>query len=355
MKVWFDLCEPKAVKMLRSLYERLAPDHDLRVTARDFDSTLPLMDSWGIPYLTMGKHGGNSLAGKLRSYADRLLRLVNFAEQENPDFLFGLACPEALRVSFGLQIPNIIFNDEPRSVGVVKLSLPFVNHLIVPEPIPIDWYTPLGIMEEQIHKFHGIDEVAETVHFMPDPAFITASGLTSGEYVICRPEQTAAQYFMDRLGEADSRLPILIDPLLEEYPDLTFIWVPRNRAQRAYLDHYYVGYKNVRFLDYLDPIEQYLFHAKLVVTGGGSFVRQSALMNIPSVEYFPMPPYPQEQFLINNDFPLTHLFDPGDNPRAAVEMLERYPSNQGDIERAQSLENPIDLAIELFHELTSSF
>ena len=253
-----------------------------------------------------------------------------------PSFFRPCLPRETLRVSFGLQIPNIIFNDEARSVGVVKLSLPFVNHLIVPEPIPSEWYTPLGIREDQIHKFHGIDEVAETTNFIPDPISITPSNITVEQYVICRPEQTAAQYFMDRLGEAESRLPILIDPLLEKYPDLTFIWVPRNSRQHAYLDHYYAGYENVQFFDYLDPIEQYLFYAKLVVTGGGSFVRQSALMNIPSVEYFPMPPYPQEQFLIDNDFPLMHLLDPRDNPLAAVEMLDRYPKSNGDVTRART-------------------
>ena len=336
------------MKMLRSLYDGLAPDHSMLVTARDFDSTIPLMDSWGVPYLKVGKHGGGTYAGKLRSYSDRLSQLVDFAEQEQPEFLFGLACPEALRVSFGLQIPNIIFNDEPRSVGVIKLSLPFVNHLIVPEPIPTEWYTPFGISEDKVHKFHGIDEVAETVRFTPDPTVIEDANLMPGQYVVCRPEQTAAQYHMNRLGEGDSELMVLLDPLLAEYPDLTYLVVPRNSAQRANLEHYYADSPDVVFRNYLDPIEQYLFHAKLVVTGGGSFVRQSALMNIPSVEFFPIPAYPQEQFLIENGFPLVHLLDPHDNPQAGVEMLESHASSQGDISRALELENPIDIALKIF-------
>ncbi len=76
--------------MLRSLYERLAPKHNIVITARDFDSTYALLDDWGKSYIKVGKHGGNTLIGKLRSYSDRLEKLIDFANNEKPELLFGL-------------------------------------------------------------------------------------------------------------------------------------------------------------------------------------------------------------------------------------------------------------------------
>ncbi len=336
--------------MLRSLYDRLAPDHEMKITARDFDSTYALLNAWDKPYLEIGKHGGNTLIGKLRSYSERLSKLVDFAEKEKPDFLFGLATPEGLRVSFGLQIPNIIFNDEPRSVGVVKLSLPFADNLIVPEPIPVEWFTQYGIAAEKIHRFHGIDEVAETVNLTPDPSELEKNGLVPGQYVICRPEQPSAQYHMKSLAEGDSKLPSLLDPLIKEFSDLTYLIVPRNVNQRKNLEKHYKGAKNVKFLDYLHPIEQFLYHAKLVVCAGGSFVRQSALMNIPSVEYFPLGLYPQEKFLIENGFPLVHIADPNENPKICIEAIQRFSQHRASLDKVRDLENPIDLALKLFRK-----
>lgn len=351
MKIWFDLCEPKAVKMLHSLYDRLASEHTIKITARDFDATYALLDAWNMPYLRIGKHGGNTLLGKLRSYADRLEKLITFAAEEKPDLLFGLATPEGLRVSFGLQIPNIIFNDEPRSVGVVKLSLPFADHLIVPASIPIEWFTQYGISLDKIHRFHGIDEVAETVNFTPDPTTIKKYDLSPEQYIICRPEQTAAQYHMKSLKEGETRLTTIIDPLVKVMPDMRFLFVPRNPTQRKFLEKHYRGNQQVEFFDYLDPIEQFLFHAKLVVCAGGSFVRQSALMNVPSVEYFPLGLYPQEKFLIENGFPLMHTTDPSENPNICQDAIERFADKHANLDQVRNLENPIDCAMKIFREM----
>ena len=336
--------------MLRSLYERLAQHHEVIITARDFDSTYPLLNAWNKPYLQIGKHGGNTLIGKLRSYADRLVKLIDFAEKEKPDFLFGLATPEGLRVSFGLQIPNIIFNDEPRSIGVVKLSLPFADHLIVPQPIPLEWFTQHGIPKEKIHQFQGIDEVAESINLIPNPDVVRRFGLFPRQYVICRPEQTSAQYHMYSLAEGETKLPLILDPLIKARPDLTYLIVPRNIKQRQNLEKHYNGLPNIQFFDYLNPIEQFLFHAKLVICAGGSFARQSALMNVPSVEYFPLGIYPQEKFLIENGFPLLHLTNPVENPNICLEALDKFSHHEANLERVRKLENPIDLALKIFQK-----
>ena len=78
MKIWLDFCEPKSITMLRPLYEELIKEHDVFITARDFDSTHFLLKKWGVPFIDAGSYGGGTLVGKLRSYTKRLDDLIDF-------------------------------------------------------------------------------------------------------------------------------------------------------------------------------------------------------------------------------------------------------------------------------------
>ena len=175
MKVWLDFCEPKSVTMLRPLYEKLSENHEVFITARDFDSTFYLLDQWGIDYIPVGKYGGASFIGKLKAYSDRLSELIDIINEKKPGFLFCITSPEALRISFGLQIPNIMFNDEPRSYGPCKTTFPFVDQIIVPKCIPIEWYLEYGLKKEKIIRFNGIDEVGWLSNFKPNIDVVNTS------------------------------------------------------------------------------------------------------------------------------------------------------------------------------------
>src|SRR3954454_23641449 len=62
--------------VFRPVIERLrAAGHDVRVTARDYAQTLPLLDRLGIPYTAMGRHGGASRVRKLDDLAGRTGRM----------------------------------------------------------------------------------------------------------------------------------------------------------------------------------------------------------------------------------------------------------------------------------------
>ncbi|MHA1731050.1 MAG: DUF354 domain-containing protein [Promethearchaeota archaeon] len=350
--IWFDVCEPKTVVMLRGLYDRLAKYDEIVVTARDFDSTFFLLDSWGIPYEKVGAHGGNTLLGKLEAYSDRLSGLVEFVKGKDVNYLFCLASPEALRVSFGLQIPNVVFNDEPRSVGVAKLSFPFVDDLIVPDCIPLEWFTGLGCEADKIHPFHGIDEVAWLSSFQPDPAPLDPLGVAPGEYIVARSEASTAQYHMGRIEAHETLLVDIIPPLLENHPGKKVLAHVRNRAQFDYLVDEFRGEiaeGRVVLRQNVDNLQQVLYHAALVITGGGTMVRESALLGVPSVEFLYSETYPQEQFLIDNGFPLKH-------ERAIPAILdacEEFLAGGGRVdtrEKVRNLENPLDVAENIYLE-----
>ncbi|GAJ16900.1 unnamed protein product, partial [marine sediment metagenome] len=63
----------------------------------------------------------------------------------------------------------------------------------------------------------------------------------------------------------------------------------------------------------------------LVISGGGTIVRESSLLNVPSIEFFPGETAPQEHFLINNGFPLSHIKKSEKIIRKSIEFLSEKP------------------------------
>lgn len=350
MKIWLDFCEPKSVTMLRPLYERLSNYHNVFITSRDFDSTLYLLERWGVKHTLVGKYGGASLMGKLKSYSNRLSELIPIIEKEKPEFLFCITSPEALRISFGLQIPNIMFNDEPRSFGPCTTTFPYVDQIIVPDCIPIEWYLNYGLRKEKIIRFNGIDEVGWLRSFKPDKNIVNGLNLEADRYIVCRTEPTKAGYLLDKMKPNETQLVKIIPKLIELAQEFKFLILTRNDEQFNYLKKLFsieIKKDIIRIYKGLDQLAHIMFFSKLVISGGGTMVRESALLGVPSIEFFPLETYPQEQFLIENNFPLTHSHKIQDTIKQAITFIEGdYKVNT--FSKIKELENPIEIALKQF-------
>lgn len=358
IKIWLDFCEPKSVTMLRPLYNRLIQqNHQVFITARDFDSTYALLDKWGVPYIKCGSYGGADLTAKLRSFTDRLQKLLDIVEREKPDFLFCITSPEAIRIAFGLKLPHVMFNDEPRSFGPSSLTLPFVEVVVVPKPIPIELYLNYAIKQEKIIRFNGIDEVGwlNQKDFKPDPKYLHELSLIPNEYIVCRTEPTQAYaHLKDRLPPYDSLLTQVIPKLLHwlnsEKKSMKFLVITRYPEQYEYLAKMFtkeIASKELLLFKGVAHLADLMYYSALVISGGGTMVRESALLGIPSIEFIPTDTYPQEQFLIDNGFPLMHL----KKAEEIVAQTKKYLHGnfkQDTWVKIDALENPIEIGIQIF-------
>ena len=69
------------------------------------------------------------------------------------------------------------------------------------------------------------------------------------------------------------------------------------------------------------------FYAALVISGGGTITRESALLGVPSIEFFPGKSAPQEIFLTENGFPMYHIRDIKKIVDESIKILEKGPSS----------------------------
>jgi len=341
--------------MFQSLIRKFQQEgFELLITARDYDSTYKILDNHNTNYKKVGKHGGAPLEDKLEAHIDRLQQLFPLVADFSPDYFVNFISVEGVRIAYGLQIPSIGFNDEPRNVPVCKLIFPFIDNLITPKCIPRENYFELGLDPKKIIRYNGIDEIAWLSEFEPDPSILSRYNLKKGKYAILRSEPSAACYFIDELKPNETLLSKIFPPIFERLPDYKYFLLVRSRGQEEFLKTHleeYIESKNLIITRYIPDLNNLCFYSGLVLSGGGTIVRESSLLNVPSIEFFPGRTAPQEHFLRNNGFPLEHLRNRNKLIEHSIKILEKTPSPDRFTDKFKGkiskFENPNDICFNI--------
>ncbi|MFX0034942.1 MAG: DUF354 domain-containing protein [Candidatus Hermodarchaeota archaeon] len=351
-RIWIDIEQPKTAIMFNSLIKRFENEQtELLITARDYDSTYKILDDFQVNYKQIGTHGGGRLENKLKTYINRLKHLFPLVVRFSPDYFVTFLSIEGTRIAYGLQIPSIGFNDEPRNIPVCKLIHPFINNIITPECIPKEWYIQLYADPEKIVSYNGLDEIAWLSEYIPNPKILDKFGLERGEFLIIRSEPTHASYLIDKIKPEETKIIEFFPSIFKEFPNYKYFLLVRSQKQEEFLLHKLKDYKkekNIKVVQYLPNIVDLCFYGALIISGGGTIVRESSLLNVPSIEFFPGESAPQEKFLKENGFPLEHIKNSKYLIERAINLLNQGPSPDrfkisSFKEKISQFENPIDI------------
>ncbi|MFW9878212.1 MAG: DUF354 domain-containing protein [Candidatus Thorarchaeota archaeon] len=351
-KIWIDIEQPKTAVMFRSLIKRFTDEKsNLLITARDYDSTFQILEDFGIIFKRIGTHGGEKLENKLKTYIDRLKALLPIVKTFSPDYFVTFLSIEGTRIAYGLQIPSIGINDEPRNKPVCKLIHPFIDNIITPECIPIEHYIKLHADPDKIIRYNGLDEIAWLSEYNPNPDVLDKFELEKGNFLLIRSEPAHASYFIDKLKPDETLITKFLPSIYKEFPNHRYILLVRSEKQKGFLLKKLKELrkeKNIIITRYLPNIVDICFYGSLIISGGGTIVRESSLLNTPSIEFFPGDSAPQEQFLIKNGFPLEHIKDPDKIIDRAKEILAHEPTSERFKirtirEKINQYENPIEI------------
>ncbi len=354
-KIWIDIEEPKTGIMFKSLLEKFRNDGtEILVTARDYDSTFQILDDLEVIYEKVGKHGGATLDKKLKSYINRLVELYPKVVNFKPDYFITFSSVEGVRISYGLNIPSIGFNDEPRNVPVCKLIFPYLDNIITPTCVPEQLYINLHANPNKLIRYNGIDEIAWLSEYLPNPSILDENNLKKGEYVVIRSEPSFASYFINVLKPEESLISKFFPPIFREFPNHKFLIIVRTKKQELFLNEKlenYIGNSNIKITRYMPNMLDLCFYSSLVISGGGTIVRESSLLNVPSIEFFPGETAPQERFLINNGFPLQHIKEIDEIVKKSLEILSTKPKsdrfNNNYRKKILNFENPNEVCYKI--------
>jgi len=330
-KIWIDIEEPKTGIMFKSLIRMFKQSNiNLLITARDYDSTFQIMDDLGVNYIKVGKHGGEKLEDKLKTYIDRLNDLMPIVTEFNPNYFVTFSSVEGARLAYGLKIPSFGYNDEPRNEPVCKLILPLLDNILTPDCVPEDWYLKLGAIPKQLIRYNGIDEIAWLSEYTPNPKVLDKFDVEKGNYVIIRSEPSFASYFIETLKPEETLITQFLPSICKNFPNQKYFVLVRTEKQEKYVKKNLKSAlnENIEITRYLSDIVDLCYYSSLIISGGGTIVRESSLLGAPSIEFFPGESAPQEKFLIDHGFPLEHIREPKAIAERAIEILSASIDSQ---------------------------
>jgi predicted glycosyltransferase len=196
MLVWVDCTAAAHPLVLRPIVERLeARGHEVMVTAREYGQTLGILDLLGIPYTTVGGHGGASRLGKVAALAGRSSRLAKIVWQRRPQLALAHGSVDLALVCAGIRIPSVQMQDYEFAGVQRQIAFRLARRVLMPDSIPLKRLAKIGAKERKLFRYPGLKEEYYLADFEPDPAVLGELGLDREKVlVVVRPPPETSEY-----------------------------------------------------------------------------------------------------------------------------------------------------------------
>ena len=280
MKIWIDLANSPQVLFFRPIIPVLEQQgHTVTVTTRYFAQTVELADRFGFTHSPVGGHGGEKISNLGFVLLKRALQLVRFAKGKG----FGLA---------------ISHNSYAQALGAKFLGIPFItsmdyehqpaNHLcfrlarkvVVPEFFPNDSLKRFGVNGRKLARYKGTKEEIYLADFEPQIDYVESLGISKEKIlVVMRPPGTWALYHHFENPLFDKALDHVV-----KIKDVYIVFLPRIPSQGDAVKE--LCYTNILVPSRALDGPNLLYHADLVISGGGTMNREAAVLGTPTYSLF---------------------------------------------------------------------
>ena len=275
MLVWVDCTAAAHPLVLRPIIDRLrAQGHEVFITAREYGQTLGVLDRLGLPYTTVGEHGGASRLGKARALGGRSARLAQVVWRRRPQLALGHGSVDLAVVAGCFRMPAAQMQDY--EFGGIQRQIAFrqARRVLVPDTIPVERLRRIGARERKLVRFPGLKEEYYLADFEPDPAVLGQLGLDRGKVlVVLRPPPETSEYHApnDVYAQTVQRLVAA--------PEAQAVLIPRTEQQGE-------AARALRAPNLIVPereidAQSLIAYADLVVSAGGTMNREAVALGTP--------------------------------------------------------------------------
>lgn len=297
--IWIDLDNSPHVPLFVPVVKRYRDEGThVILTARDFAQTVELLERAGLKgeFQVVGKHYGKNKFKKVfglfiraQELAAHIQSLIKSGTQ------IGVALSHGSRsmvlAARWLKLPVITMYDYEFTETVIFNT--FSSKVLVPEKIPDETLTQIGLSPKKRVKYVGYKEELYLRHYEADMRFLETVAEENGIeidrnkiIVTLRPPAAAANYHNE---ESERILQKLLDKLLSRPDVFTFI-LPRTAEQKEELLKH-IAEKNYPTNAYLIPKKavnglDLAFHSDSLISGGGTMNREAALLGVPVYSIF---------------------------------------------------------------------
>lgn len=317
MKIWFDILTPKQIMFFKPAIDIFRKqNNEILCTSRNYREANELSKIKKIDLLIVGNHGGADLYDKLYESTNRILELAKIIQKYSPDLTISFSSPEASRISFGLGINHIGFNDSPHAEAVAKLSIPLLTKLFSPSIIPLSSWTKYGISSDHIIQYNGLDPIAwlrrynsnNNINNYNKYIFNKLTLDQSKKSILIRLEESKASYIANQKLVVQPL--ILVDTIVQHFHEKCNIIILCRYLDQINDITKRFGDKAVVLTDVIDGIDL-LKSIDIFIGAGGTMTAESALLGIPTISIAPVHFYVDDYLrrigLIKRAFTVSHL------------------------------------------------
>jgi predicted glycosyltransferase len=322
MRILVDIGHPAHVHFYKNAIRHFeGKGHEVKITARQKDIALQLLDAYDFDYINFGLHK-KGMAGKSVGLLNRDMKLLNVAKKFKPDVLTGVHNMYVAHVGKIIDKPTVIFTDTEHGVINNKLTFPFTSVICTPSSFKAD----LGKKQVFYEGFHELAYLHPN-HFKPDPAVLSELRLDKGEkFIIFRFVSWEASHDVAQAGlTADEKMKYL--KALEEHGRVLI-------TSEAELGKQFEKYK-IKLAP--EKIHDLLYYATMYIGEGGTMGSEAAVLGTPSIHCGVFED-------LRDNFGLIHIYDNGrEGLERALELLKTDAKSKWQTNRAKMLKRKIDV------------
>ncbi|GFO63673.1 DUF354 domain-containing protein [Geomonas paludis] len=280
-KIWIDLDNSPHVPFFAPIIAGLERrGHRVWVTARDRFQVAELAVLHGIPTIMVGRDYGRNKLIKISGLLYRAMQLFPIVRREKPTLALSHGSRSQVAAAKMAGIPTAVMLD----YEFIDLSFPFsIDDIFMPDAIPEQAIT---VNCANIWRYPGIKEDVYVPGFRPGKGLLTDLGIPPNRIVVTmRPPATTAHYH-------NVKSEVLFQDvisLVARTPNTVIIMLPRDDQQREEIKETWghlleagnmiIPRKAVNGLDLT-------WHSDLVVSGGGTMIREAAALGVPAYSVF---------------------------------------------------------------------
>jgi predicted glycosyltransferase len=273
-----DLANSPHVPLLAPVSERLAREgHEVELTVRDHAQTLELAKARWPAFRVIGGKSPPGRASKGRSIARRAEALRRFAKALGPDVAFSHNSYAQLLGARLAGVPRVTMMDYEHQ-PVNHLAFRLADRTVVPGVFPERSLRRFGAAPEKVVRYPGFKEELYLTGFRPVTDVVEQLGLDRQKVIaVMRPPPEGALYH----PMANERFEELVR-LAAARGDVEAVVLARTAAQAAR----YRADPRIRVPQKAVDGSSLLAAADLVIGGGGTMNRESAVLGTPTYTVF---------------------------------------------------------------------
>lgn len=280
-QIWIDLENSPHVLFFNPIIKELQRRNiDVVVTARDYAQVCDLAKLFNLNYIKIGRHHGKHSLFKVWGTFARSFKLFLLFRRKKPSLAFSHGSRSQVITAKIAGIPSLVAFDYENTR---KLPLITPTKAIVPEVLYKEIYKQRG---NELLSYPGIKEDVYIPDFEPESSIIKKLNLKNDQVIVTiRPAATMAHYHnpkSDELFEA-------IIKFLTDKNNCRIIILPRTKDQAKKIRQGFPYYFNSGKIEFLKAVVNGLnliWFSDLVISGGGTMIREATAMNVPAYSFF---------------------------------------------------------------------